>query len=472
MLIEQIDRARREFSPTLDEGTRGELGQFMTPAPISEFMAQMFSPLPDHVRLLDAGAGMGALSVAFINAACKHKDRPSRIDVTAYEIWPDLADMLEGHLASAVAAAASVGIEVTYEVLRTDYILASASSGCRSGFTHAIMNPPYGKLATSSEWRAALRKIGMETVNFYSGFVAAAMTQLADGGEIVAITPRSFCNGPYYEPFRHALLRDYAFDRLHVFESRREAFKDDAVLQENIIFKIVKGATQGDVILTTDGGFAKAISFNDIVQPDDPHSFIRLPVGDDDCLANLVQSLPCTLAEIGLKVSTGKVVDFRAREYLRKDPAAATVPLIYPQHMKDGGIAWPISGFKKSNALEDCEGTAKLITPAGTFVLTKRFSSKEEKRRLVASIYSGDRAGFENHLNYFHEDGIGLPDDLAAGLWAFLNSEAVDQYFRTFSGHTQVNATDLRNLPYPSRQQLLEAGATDDPAAAIQELFA
>ena len=472
MLIEQIDRARREFSPTLDEGTRGDLGQYMTPAPIAEFMSQMFGPMPDHIRLLDAGAGMGALSVSFIYEACTRNTKPSKIDVTAYEIWPDLADMLEDHLAAAVTAAASVGIEVTYDVLRTDYILASASAECKAGFTHAILNPPYGKLATSSEWREALRKIGMETVNFYSGFVAAAMTQMDDGGEIVAITPRSFCNGPYYEPFRHALLRDFAFDRLHVFESRREAFKDDAVLQENIIFKIVKGAPQGDVILTTDGGFAKAISFKDIVQPDDRHSFIRLPVGDDDCLANLVQALPCTLADIGLKVSTGKVVDFRAREHLRQEPGLDTVPLIYPQHMKNGGIVWPISDFKKSNALADCDGTAKLITPAGTFVLAKRFSAKEEKRRLVASIYSGGRAGFENHLNYFHDSGGGLPDDLAAGLCAFLNSEAVDQFFRTFSGHTQVNATDLRSLRYPSREQLVEIGAAEDTAGAIQELFA
>ena len=59
---------------------------------------------------------------------------------------------------------------------------------------------------------------------------------------------------------------------------------------------------------------------------------------------------------------------------------------------------------------------------------------------------NGKRAGFENHLNYFHENGEGLPLDLAKGLAAFLNSDAVDQYFRIFSGHTQVNATDLRNL--------------------------
>lgn len=474
MLIEQIDATRRSLSPTLDGERRGELGQYMTPGAIAEFMAQMFGPMPERVHLLDAGAGMGALSVAFIYDACARANPPRSIHVTAFEIWPELAELLEEHLTAATHMATLAGVEVTYQVRREDYILACAEPMPNRAlqFTHAILNPPYGKLSTTSKWRKALRSLGVETVNFYSGFVATAMTQMNDGGEIVAITPRSFCNGPYYEPFRKAMLSDFSLDRLHVFESRREAFKDDAVLQENVIFKIVRGRAQSDVILTTDGGYVRAAPISEVVRADDPHSFIRLPVSEADGLAKRVQALPYTLAEIGLNVSTGRVVDFRAREHLRQEPAENTVPLIYPQHMKAGGISWPINGFKKSNALADCEGTTKLITPAGTYVLTKRFSAKEEKRRLVASVYSGGRAGFENHLNYFHENGTGLSDELAAGLCAFLNSGAVDEYFRTFSGHTQVNATDLRNLRYPTREQLESIGAAADPAAAVETLFA
>ena len=51
--------------------------------------------------------------------------------------------------------------------------------------------------------------------------------------------------------------------------------------------------------------------------------------------------------------------------------------------------------------------------------------------------------GFENHLNVFHQHKHGLPDNLAHGLAAFLNTTAVDEHFRRFNGHTQVNATDL-----------------------------
>jgi adenine-specific DNA-methyltransferase len=66
--------------------------------------------------------------------------------------------------------------------------------------------------------------------------------------------------------------------------------------------------------------------------------------------------------------------------------------------------------------------------------------------------------GFENHLNVFHSGKQGIPEDLARGLAVFLNSTALDEQFRRFSGHTQVNATDLRLLKYPSRETLTRLG--------------
>jgi adenine-specific DNA-methyltransferase len=95
----------------------------------------------------------------------------------------------------------------------------------------------------------------------------------------------------------------------------------------------------------------------------------------------------------------------------------------------------------------------------------KRFSSKEEKRRIGANVVSpklfnnAEYIGFENHLNILHENKKGLSEDMAWGLSAYLNSEPVDNYFRSFSGHTQVNASDLKRMKYPSREKLLELGA-------------
>lgn len=93
----------------------------------------------------------------------------------------------------------------------------------------------------------------------------------------------------------------------------------------------------------------------------------------------------------------------------------------------------------------------------------RRFTSKEERRRLVAYVidpaaFNTTAIGFENHLNVFHEGKKPLGEDIARGLAVYLNTTMVDQYFRRFNGHTQVNATDLRSLPYPSREILVALG--------------
>jgi adenine-specific DNA-methyltransferase len=173
--------------------------------------------------------------------------------------------------------------------------------------------------------------------------------------------------------------------------------------------------------------------------------------------------LSSNLASLGLTVSTGRVVDFRLKDALRQEPERGTVPLIYPTHFNGGTVHWPKLEARKPNAILDNDDTRQWLVPSGVYLLTKRFTSKEERRRLVACLFDPDKVkakwlGFENHLNYFHTNGQGLERNLAFGLYAFLNSTVVDQYFRRFSGHTQVNATDLRTLAYPDRDTLQGMG--------------
>jgi adenine-specific DNA-methyltransferase len=169
------------------------------------------------------------------------------------------------------------------------------------------------------------------------------------------------------------------------------------------------------------------------------------------------------------------VVDFRARDFLRKNPGEHTVPLIYALHFNGGCVHWPCQGSRKANALLAVPETEELLVPNGVYVLVKRFTAKEERRRVVATVFrpEGNLAGFpsvgfENHLNYFHRKGRPLDGALAEGLALYLNSTVVDSYFRQFSGHTQVNATDLRSLRYPSREQLCRLAASVETVARDQ----
>lgn len=337
-------------------------------------------------------------------------------------------------------------------------------------YSHAILNPPYKKIGSNSAHRLALRRVGIETVNLYSAFVALTVAQVAPGGQIVAIIPRSFCNGPYYRPFRDFILERVAIRHMHLFESRSKAFKDDAVLQENIIIRLERGGQQGPVTVSTstDDTFSDLVShqhpFGRIVFTDDPERFIHVPTSPEKNTIELSRAVRYTLADLGIKVSTGPVVDFRLKDHLRDIPGPTTVPLLYPGHFTNGGTTWPIKDMKKPNAIERNADTEKWLYPSGYYCVVRRFSSKEETRRVVASVVEpgvfGDVPvlGFENHLNVFHDNRHGMPQTLAHGLAVFLNTTAVDEAFRRFNGHTQVNATDLKLLKYPNRDLLTQLG--------------
>jgi adenine-specific DNA-methyltransferase len=299
---------------------------------------------------------------------------------------------------------------------------------------------------------------------------------------MVAITPRSFCNGPYFQPFRRFILREMRFRRVHVFDARDSAFADDKVLQENVVFHAVKTEeVDCDVVVSASVGPGEAslrmrtIKHHELVQTNDRQAFIHIvPDVDGEFIRHRIESLDANLSDLGLTVSTGRVVDFRAKELLRAQPGRITVPLIYPCHLQNGFVEWPNGKTRKPNALAVLPGAEELLVPGGYYVLTKRFSAKEERRRLVAAVYDPTRVSttqvaFENHLNYYHVQGSGLPVTVAKGLAAFLNSTLVDTYFRQFSGHTQVNASDLQSLHYPAWTTLVALGKRIGKSFAAQE---
>ncbi len=470
-VLVRADAARIAANGQLDESKRAELGQYMTSAPIASFMASLFVPTSGDVRLLDAGAGVGSLVAAYVAVACAWKRKPTSIEATCYEIDPVMRLHLRVTLDACEAACAAAGIRFTARIVEEDFVEAGsrrldaglfAPNGAPA-FTAAILNPPYRKIHSTSRERTLLRSVGIETTNLYTAFVGLAVRLLEPGGQLVAITPRSFCNGPYFRPFRELLLTAAALRQVHVFESRDRAFRDDDVLQENIVFHAIRNGRRGDVTLSMSSepsaeAVRRIVPYDDVVVPGDRESFIHLAISaSDSAIADRMRRLPSTLVDLGLHVSTGRVVDFRVREHLRDDPAPRTVPLIYPLHFQAGFVAWPKLGGRKPNSLSDEAGTQSLLVPKSTYVLTKRFTSKEERRRVVAVVLDPSRlptdvtrVAIENHVNYFHANGAGIRKRLARGLAGFLNSTLVDRFFRQFNGHTQVNAGDLRSLRYPS----------------------
>lgn len=489
MLLDRVDFFRLDANRKLDPERRSALGQFMTPPATARLMASMFETPSDELTLVDAGAGVGSLTAAFINEISERTRKPKSIHATAYEIDPGLAEYLKSTLDQCRRACESAGVAFESELIEGDFIeegtrkLRQEMFAPVQRFNCAILNPPYKKINSESETRLTLREIGVETSNLYTGFLSVVLMLLAPGGELVAITPRSFCNGPYFKPFRKLLLETTTIRRIHVFESRQVAFEEDEVLQENVIFHVIKGGAPANVTVSSSTGpedefvTVREIPYGQLVRRDDPEYFIHI-VPDElgASVAEKIGRLYWTLKEHDVEVSTGRVVDFRATAFLRENPSADTVPLIYPRNFENGFIQWPKPGGKKPQSLAVLPGAEELLVPRGAYALVKRFSSKEENRRVVAAVYEAasidaEQVGFENHLNYFHRKGGPLPVTLAKGIAAFLNSTLVDLYFRQFNGHTQVNASDLRSLRYPTRSQLEALGSRIGSEFPHQELL-
>jgi adenine-specific DNA-methyltransferase len=480
-LLEHVDFLRLDVRRKQEKERQAELGQFLTPAPVARLLVSMIKCQSPTIHILDAGAGVGSLFAACVANLCSRDTPPEQISVTAYEIDETLIDYLHETIRLCQLSCERVGITFEGKVLQRDFIADGvellqegtlfSSEHEKPKFNCAILNPPYKKIQTKSKERKLLQRIGIESSNLYTGFLAIATQMLGPSGELVAITPRSFCNGPYFEHFRKNFLKVMSLRRLHVFDTRNKAFGDDAVLQENIIMSAIKSAEKPDTVtISSSAGpldeliLTHEVFYNQVIHPDDPHSFIR--VVQDQLSQQVVDNMALfqtSLGDLGLTVSTGKVVDFRALDFLRPAPETNTIPLLFPTHVSYGSVTWPKLDSKKPNALVDTQETKVLQVPNEHYVLVKRFSAKEEKKRIVAAVYDprnmpGQSVGFENHLNYFHQGGRGLDPVLAKGLAVYLNSTLVDSYFRQFNGHTQVNATDLRNIKYPTVAQLKSLG--------------
>ncbi|MEU3503173.1 N-6 DNA methylase [Streptomyces hundungensis] len=451
-LIENTEARRVEALSVLDPLTQAALGQFFTPARAADLIASMprLDALSNTVRILDPGAGVGSLTAALVTRL--HEERPDLdVHVVAVDIDPQVMPYLRATLEECRATYGT-----TFDLVQGDY-LTDDDALTDGAFDLVIANPPYAKLAAGSRQRTRTAHDLVDVSNTYAAFWARATAALAPGGQISIIVPRSWANGPYYRAFRQWMLDRTSLDLLHIFESRNTVFADTGVLQENVIVKGTRGDQQPQVVLSAsvahhDAPLRRTVPFDTVVLPGDRERFVRF---DEPVVPPAVSF---TLADLGLGVSTGKVVDFRNREHLTEDLSAdGVVPMVYQANVRGGKIEWPQRPAKKPQGFSPgTEAARKLLLPEGHYVVIKRFTAKEEKRRVVAGVcqYDGPVA-LDNKTNYLHEKKGPLDPRLAHGLMLWLNSSTLDAIFRTFSGHTQVNAGDVKTLPFPSRDDLV-----------------
>lgn len=479
--VDLCDRLGQIYSDSADEHHRKAHGQFFTPPAIARFMARWSVPFHLGTRVIDPGAGLGILLAALAEHIAEKVDC-SEWHATAYETEAALRPALTIALGYVRHWLRRRNIQFTFEVKPDDFILANApllhpvpmfESANKERAPHLIIaNPPYFKLPKTDSRAAVLREVVNGQSNIYALFMAASAKLLQPNGQLVFITPRSFCSGPYFRQFRKWFFQNVALEKMHVFESREEAFGRDKVLQENIIISAKKNSIPFDSVeISSSHGVddlsavaMQRVPSATVLDLTSPEMMVHIPLNHNDAsIQETFNRWTNRLRAFGLEVSTGPIVPFRTTAFVTEEYNATTAPVLWIQHIGRMAITWPLMRFTKPQQIRVEPSTRALLLPNANYVLVRRFSPKEENSRITAAPYLKDSLptdflGIENHINYLHRPGGSLSIAEAVGFAAFLNSRWVDQYFRLSSGNTQVSATELRNLPLPSLEKIQAIG--------------
>lgn len=458
------------LSKSLQE--RKTLGQFFTSPVIADYMASMLhKPEGSHLSILDAGAGIGILTAAsamkLVELGC------NAVHAVLYELDSSIIPHLNQTMKVVESLYQSKKGKFTFEVRNSDFVHDRPDK--TESFDVSVINPPYFKYnVKTSPYAKAVSDLYSGDPNIYASFMAIVASSLNEGGQMVAITPRSFTNGLYFKNFRDYLLSITAIELIHIFKHRDRVFKNDAdkVLQENIICKFVKAvsyeavevrASDCDSSLTT--ATIQNYPVELIVDPSNDQRLIRIPESlKEASLLKQAEQFESTFTDSGYFISTGPVVEHRTRNFIvSAENQSNTVPLYRPHNVTPYSALWTGEN-KKDVRFELQEQHEKHTLNNKTYVLLKRFSSKDEKRRLVSGVYLAkyfdnlEFIGFGNKINYIGVKSGELKKKEAYGLSAIFNSSFFDRYFRCISGNTQVNATEIRVMRFPTREQVKAIG--------------
>ncbi len=471
-MIDAVAQATNDYLARMPKASRKTQGQFFTGKNTARFMAGLFSAekLRGDVSVLDPGAGTGILSAAVVERLQALPGVRS-IRLVCCETDPKVRDVFESNL-RLMAARSRVPLE--WELRTENFITSQTDAYNRSlyaganpeKFDLAILNPPYKKLPKDAPEARAMPDVCHGAPNLYFLFAAMALFDLKDGGELVAIVPRSWTSGAYFRRFRERFLDDGALERVHLFKSRDQVFRQEDVLQETMIVRVVKTTQKpGCVTVSTTVGGEDFSDIRAVELPygsvlSSPDFYVFLPTSEEEAatlgkLAGFKETLP----SLGLRMKTGLTVDFRNGGDLRDTAEDGALPLFQARHIRDGGVVFP-TGKSHECIMARQPG---LLQRNANYLFLKRFTSKEERRRLQCGVYlARQHPGYsvistQNKVNFIGGGGD-LPDRVVYGLYVLFNSTLYDSYYRMLNGSTQVNSTEINAMPVPPLDAIADMG--------------
>lgn len=472
-MLEKVIELTNLYIDSMPKKERKKYGQFFTSIETARFMVNLYEIPTDksYVTILDAGAGSGILSCAFIEWL-EQFDTIKEIELTCYENDGNVLELLKENLEYCQKYSTKI---VKYDIRTENYITSQyLDFNCMIGenpnppkYDYVIGNPPYMKIPKDAPEAITMPKVCYGAPNMYFIFAAMGLFNLKNDGEMVYIIPRSWTSGAYFKRFRQYFLTEGKLEHIHLFVSRDKVFDKENVLQETIIIKVKKIHINPAQIKITSSKSNKdfdeitslIVPYNLVVSGEDYYVYL---VTDDKEVAVLKQlhKFNQTLPDIGVKMKTGLIVDFRNRDILRDEEENGAIPLFYSQHIKQGKVQFPIQR-EHEYIVTDQRG---LMQNNKNYLFVKRFTAKEEVRRLQCGIYLAKdypqytKISTQNKINFI--DGLidEMSECLVYGLYVLFNSTLYDEYYRILNGSTQVNSTEINSMPVPDMESIQEMG--------------
>ena len=455
------------------------LGRFFTKKETARLMANMLTldESKTAYTVLDPGAGTGILASAVIEEICKRCKNCRQIFVTCYENNPEFVDMLQDNLERVRKKARhDYDVRVYVTIYEENYITESQNhytvtfvDVVEDKFDIIICNPPtdFVEKGTTEAKRAG----GVTQVKISAAYLFAKMAgkHLEENGRLVIMLPTTVASASALTGFRREMAENLALDKIHLFIGKQKNESRAIPLKKSILLSYGKCEKPSSVTISTSTDWGKPE--NTVVLPELDYNFVvdekdgtlTLPKSVEETkIVQYITGFPETLTSLGLKMSTGLVIDSRCEGLLFTEPIKGCIPLIRPTAIKGGQIRFPLP--IKHQYIAPLH--ASLMQKNKNMVIVKRVPAKSDERFVNAAIYMASQLpqykyiSTHNKINFIdtkEKDGE-MCARLVFGLFALLNSTIYDRYLSIVSKSKQINSKEMKELPLPPRNIIENMG--------------
>ncbi len=453
------------------------LGRLFTKKDTARLMAEMIEL--DKARsaytVLDVGAGTGILSAAVVERICKECPHIEQIFLTCYENNSDFADMLEDNLERIRKKCRhDYDVRLFVTVYRENYLTESKKHYTVTFFDTTpdkydivISNPPTDFAEKYSEDAEGVGGISQLKLSKAYLFLKNAKDSVDTDGQLVMMLPTAYSSAAALASIRKEISESVSLSHVHLFIGKQKNDKRAVPLKKSFIVAYKKSERPETITVSTSYDSGKsatelgALPYGFIV--DELSGALTLPKSAEDTkMIKYITSFPETLDSLGLKMSTGLIIDSKCKDLLFTEPNEGTVPLIRAQALRGGQTKFPQPIKKQYLA----PVSPSLIQRNKNMLFVKRVPAKSDERFVNCAVYlAGELPQYRyisthNKINFIDtkDKNAEMPARLVFGLFAFLNSTVYDRFISIISKSRQINSKEMRTLPLPPRNVIENVG--------------